>query len=119
MRVACYACGADIGARERVGRRDTCPSCGVDLHSCRQCGFYDARAYNECAEPQADRVLDKVRANCVACHSLDYIPLNSPFLDEKGWEATVTKMTKAYGAPIKPEDVPVIAQYLARNYGKR
>ena len=63
--------------------------------------------------------LDKVQQNCISCHSLDYIPLNSPFLDEKGWEATVTKMTKAYGAPIKPEDVPVIAQYLARNYGKR
>ena len=28
--------------------------------------------------------LDKVRQNCVACHSLDYIPLNSPFLDQKG-----------------------------------
>jgi mono/diheme cytochrome c family protein len=63
--------------------------------------------------------VEKVRANCVACHSLDYIPLNSPFLDQKGWEATVTKMTKAYGAPIKPEDAPVIAEYLARNYGKR
>jgi hypothetical protein len=63
--------------------------------------------------------LDKVRQNCVACHSLDYIPLNSPFLDHKGWEATVTKMSKAYGAPIKPEDATVIAEYLAKNYGKR
>jgi len=63
--------------------------------------------------------LDKVQQNCVACHSLDYIPLNSPFLDQKGWEATVTKMNKAYGAPIKPEDVSVIAEYLAKNYGKR
>ncbi len=63
MRVACYGCGADIGARERVGRRDTCPSCGVDLHSCRQCRFYDVRASNECHESQAERVLDKERAN--------------------------------------------------------
>jgi len=62
--------------------------------------------------------LDKVRNDCIACHSLDYIPLNSPFLDAKGWEATVTKMQKAYGAPIKPEDVAPIAQYLAANYGK-
>jgi len=22
-----------------------------------------------------------VQANCIACHSLDYIPMNSPFLD--------------------------------------
>ena len=63
--------------------------------------------------------LDKVRQNCVACHSLDYIPLNSPFLDEKGWAATVTKMNKAYGAPIKEADAPAIAEYLAKNYGKR
>jgi len=62
---------------------------------------------------------DKVRANCVACHSLDYIALNSPFLDHKGWEATVAKMNKAFGAPIKPEDAGPIADYLARNYGKR
>jgi sulfite dehydrogenase (cytochrome) subunit B len=63
--------------------------------------------------------LDKVQQNCVSCHSLDYIPLNSPFLDQKGWEATVAKMAKAYGAPIKPEDAPVIAEYLAKHYGKR
>jgi mono/diheme cytochrome c family protein len=63
--------------------------------------------------------VDKVRQNCVACHSVDYIPLNSPFLDAKGWEAVVTKMTKAFGAPIKPEDAGPIAEYLARNYGKR
>jgi mono/diheme cytochrome c family protein len=63
--------------------------------------------------------LDKVRQNCVPCHSLDYIPLNSPFLDKKGWEATVVKMTKAYGAPIKQEDFEPIAEYLAKNYGKR
>ena len=61
--VVCGACGADLGRLERVGRRDTCARCGVDLHSCRQCRFYDARAYNECAEPQAERVLDKTRGN--------------------------------------------------------
>ena len=62
--------------------------------------------------------VDKVRANCVACHSLDYIPLNSPFLDRKGWDAVVTKMVKAFGAPIKEEDQAPIAEYLAKYYGK-
>ncbi len=62
--------------------------------------------------------VDKVQANCVACHSLDYIPLNSPFLDRKGWDAVVGKMVKAFGAPIKPEDQEPIAEYLARYYGK-
>ena len=62
--------------------------------------------------------LDKVKANCSACHSLDYIQLKSPFLDRKGWDATVTKMIKALAAPVKAEDVPVIVDYLTRNYGK-
>ena len=60
-----------------------------------------------------------VEANCVMCHSLDYIPMNSVFLDRKGWEATVTKMIKAMGAPIRHEDVPVIVDYLVRYYGKQ
>ncbi len=59
----CAACRADLGKTERVGRRDTCPHCHVDLHACRQCGFYDPRVYNECREPQAERVLDKERSN--------------------------------------------------------
>ena len=63
--------------------------------------------------------LDLVRQNCVACHSLDYIPLNSPFLDRKGWEAVVTKMTKAMGAPIAEKDAAPIAEYLEKFYGKR
>jgi hypothetical protein len=60
---------------------------------------------------------DKVVANCVTCHSLDYIPMNAGFLDKKGWEAVVNKMIKAMGAPIKPEDVPALVDYLATNYG--
>lgn len=62
---------------------------------------------------------DQVMGYCVACHSLDYIQMNSPFLDRKGWEATVAKMSKAYGAPVPPEDAPAIAAYLAKHYGKR
>lgn len=61
----------------------------------------------------------QVRTNCVACHSLDYIELNLPYLDRKGWEAEVTKMIKAFGAPVKPDDVPAIVDYLTRNYGKQ
>lgn len=55
---------------------------------------------------------------CVACHSLDYIPMNSRFLDKAGWTATVNKMINVFGAPIAKEDVDAIAAYLAENYGK-
>lgn len=42
--------------------------------------------------------LDKVEANCQACHSLAYIPMNSPFLNAAGWDATVKKMINALKA---------------------
>ena len=62
--------------------------------------------------------LDVVQENCGACHSLDYIPMNSPFLDQKGWTGEVTKMVKAYGAPIEAADQQKIITYLAAHYGK-
>ncbi len=61
--------------------------------------------------------LDKVEANCQACHSLSYIQMNSPFLNAAGWSATVTKMVKAFGAPIDDGDAKAIAEYLTKNYG--
>jgi cytochrome c5 len=59
-----------------------------------------------------------VEANCVMCHSLDYIQMNSPFLDRKGWEASVNKMIKVMGAPIAEADAKAIVDYLAAQYGK-
>jgi hypothetical protein len=59
-----------------------------------------------------------VEANCVMCHSLDYIPMNSPLLDRKGWEASVNKMIKVMGAPVAEADARAIVDYLAAQYGK-
>lgn len=59
-----------------------------------------------------------VQARCIMCHSLDYIPMNSVFLDRKGWEASVTKMIKVMGAPVADDEVPKIVDYLVQNYGK-
>ena len=61
--------------------------------------------------------LDKVEANCQACHSLDYIPMNSPYFDKAGWTAEVNKMIKAYGAPVDESDAKDIVDYLTKNYG--
>jgi hypothetical protein len=61
---------------------------------------------------------DKVEANCAACHTLDYIPMNSTFLNAAGWDAEVTKMINAFGAPINPDDAKIIGDYLKANYGQ-
>jgi mono/diheme cytochrome c family protein len=60
---------------------------------------------------------DTVINNCGACHSLDYVQMNSPFLNAAGWEAEVTKMIKAYGAPVGDADAAMIVDYLKKNYG--
>jgi hypothetical protein len=61
---------------------------------------------------------DKVEANCAACHTLDYIQMNSTFLNAAGWDAEVAKMINAFGAPINATDAKIIADYLKANYGQ-
>jgi mono/diheme cytochrome c family protein len=62
--------------------------------------------------------LDKVEANCAACHSLDYVLMNSRFLNAAGWDTEVAKMIGTFGAPIDSADAKAIADYLKQNYGK-
>ena len=59
---------------------------------------------------------DLAYATCNACHTSDYIVMNSPFLTLDGWKAEVTKMRKAFGAPIDDETAAEIIGYLADNY---
>jgi sulfite dehydrogenase (cytochrome) subunit B len=61
--------------------------------------------------------VEKVEVNCAACHSLDYIQMNSPFLSPAGWDAETAKMIKLFGAPITDSDAAIIADYLTNNYG--
>jgi cytochrome c5 len=62
--------------------------------------------------------VDVVEGHCGACHSLDNVPMNSPFLDAAHWDAEVAKMIKAFGAPIDPADAKTIGVYLKQNYGE-
>ncbi|MCX7899061.1 MAG: molybdopterin-dependent oxidoreductase [Methylocystis sp.] len=55
-------------------------------------------------------------ANCASRHGLDYIKMNAPFLPPDKWDAEVTKMIKAMGAPISQSDAKIIADYLKQNY---
>jgi mono/diheme cytochrome c family protein len=61
--------------------------------------------------------LNTVEAGCSGCHSLDYIQMNSPFPNAALWDAEITKMIKAYGAPIDDADAKAIGDYLKKNYG--
>jgi len=58
-----------------------------------------------------------VQANCLMCHSHEYITTQPAFTREQ-WKASVTKMQQKYGAPIAPEAVDTLLGYLVRNYGR-
>lgn len=53
---------------------------------------------------------------CGACHSLDYIRMNSPFLTPDQWRTEVTKMRHAFGAPVEDADAEAIIAYLGASY---
>jgi rRNA maturation protein Nop10 len=59
----CYKCLKALEIKTPAGRRETCPFCGSDLHCCINCVFHVKDAYNECREPQAERVIEKDRSN--------------------------------------------------------
>jgi sulfite dehydrogenase (cytochrome) subunit B len=55
-------------------------------------------------------------ANCVVCHSLDYITMQPRAKGKAFWDAEVTKMIKVFGAPLAPGDAEAIANYLTAHY---
>ena len=59
----CYKCKNEVKVDKIVGRKDICPFCQSDLRCCLNCRHYDPGSYNQCREPQADRILDKDRSN--------------------------------------------------------
>ncbi len=59
---------------------------------------------------------DKAAAYCGICHGMEYIPMQ-PKMSRAQWTGTVTKMIKAFGAPIPQEDADKIIDYLAAAYG--
>ncbi len=63
---------------------------------------------------------DLAMGNCGACHSAEYVatqPRNLPN-PRAFWQAEVTKMKAAYGAPIDDADIPKIVDYLVATYAK-
>ena len=63
MKVICFHCKKINESESKIGFRDECDSCRSDLHVCKNCEFYDPKAYNECRENSADVVREKERSN--------------------------------------------------------
>lgn len=62
--LVCWKCGAELaGLEPPLSRTDECRACRAELHVCRMCRFYDPTKSRSCAEPVAEEVRDKERAN--------------------------------------------------------
>jgi hypothetical protein len=60
----CWKCGAPlVDTPLPVGRAEYCRACRAEIHACRMCRFYDLSKARQCAEPVAEPVQDKTRAN--------------------------------------------------------
>lgn len=63
LQISCFKCNQALELGTTVGFKECCHKCDADLHCCKNCHFYDLNSYNGCRESQADRVVDKDKAN--------------------------------------------------------
>ncbi len=64
----CSQCGTFLQSiAEPVGR---CPQCGFELHSCKQCSFFDPSSRFECTQPIPERIPRKDARNECAFYSI-------------------------------------------------
>jgi len=59
----------------------------------------------------------KAQAQCVACHSAEYMLYQPATAPRPYWEAMVKRMKAVFKAPVNDVDMPEIVDYLARTYG--
>jgi hypothetical protein len=60
--------------------------------------------------------IELAQANCLICHSVEYIQTQPP-MPRKFWEAEVKKMREKYAAPTPEEAVAALVDYLTATYG--
>jgi hypothetical protein len=64
----CAQCGTLLTSiSEPVGK---CPKCGFELHSCRQCTYFDTSSRFECTQPIPERVARKDQRNQCSFYSM-------------------------------------------------
>ena len=59
--VKCNACGAKAPPNIKV--ESSCPKCNADLHTCRQCTYFDPGARFECSKSIPARIVNKNARN--------------------------------------------------------
>jgi len=60
--------------------------------------------------------VELVIAQCVQCHSAEYITSQPP-LGREAWRASIQKMRGKYGATVSPDSEAALVEYLVGTYG--
>ena len=95
----CALASALAGAATSAEKTITLPADGVQLKASTLPGYA------------------KAKAECVECHSAEYMvyqPANAP---RAYWESMVQRMQAVFKAPINDADMPLIVDYLVKTYG--
>jgi hypothetical protein len=84
MAYYCHSCRNeqifDVKVGIKVGRRDSCPHCGADLHCCKNCRLWDPSIHNQCREPEAAFIRERDEGNF--CTHFDFKDGDAPQLDQ-------------------------------------
>jgi predicted RNA-binding Zn-ribbon protein involved in translation (DUF1610 family) len=57
----CSQCGSVLQPTDELAAR--CPKCGFELHSCKQCTYFDPSSRFECMKPIPERIARKDQRN--------------------------------------------------------
>src|SRR5437016_14542760 len=60
-RARCSNCGTVL--QPGFDPKNKCPKCAFELHSCKQCAYFDTAARFECMQPIAERIPRKDQRN--------------------------------------------------------
>ena len=61
----------------------------------------------------------KAQADCVSCHSAEYMIMQPPNAGRPYWDAMTKRMKAVFKAPFDDADIPAIVDYLAATYGSK
>ena len=59
----------------------------------------------------------KAQAQCVACHSAEYMLYQPASAPRPYWENMVKRMQQVFKAPVNDADIPDLVDYLVKTYG--
>lgn len=90
----------------------SCPAAGAG-----EAGAMSIQLPQETATLKPGPGQEVAQANCLMCHSVDYIYMQPP-LNEAQWRGVVLKMKKVMGAPIADGDVDTLVKYLLSQNGR-